>query len=417
MEGISMKNKGYWLSGFLGITSLLLVVSFILYPDQVFHSALRGLGIWWDVVFPALLPFFIISEILMGFGLAHFFGVLLEPLMRPLFRVPGTGAFVLTMGLASGYPIGAKLTVSLRQQNLITRSEGERLVSFTSTSDPLFMFGAVAVGFFHDVSLGIILVLVHYSTTILVGIFMRFHEPKGEETDYNPGSRFIILRAFEAMHHARMKDGRTIGKLLGDAVSSSLNTLLLVGGLIIIFSVFMKLLSLIHVTAIIGLIFGKLLFFFGIPTELSNALIYGLFEVTLGAQGAAQESGGSPLIDKLAIASAILAWSGLSVHAQVASILSQTDIRYKPYLFARILHTLFAATATYLVWEPMQKWITPTSLPTFVHLVPGVETWHYWEGVLLVGIRILVVMTILILLSLFYLTCRRIVYFIRKSST
>lgn len=146
-------------------------------------------------------------------------------------------------------------------------------------------------------------------------------------------------------------------------------------------------------------------------------MIYGLFEVTLGAQGAAQESGGSPLIDKLAIASAILAWSGLSVHAQVASILSQTDIRYKPYLFARILHTLFAATATYLVWEPVQKWITPTSLPTFVHLVPGVETWRYWEGVLLVGIGILVVMTILILLSLFYLTCRRIVYFIRKSST
>src|SRR5690606_20304655 len=127
-----------WLKSFLlGGGALFLVVSLVLYPETAFNSSLEGLQIWWEVVFPALLPFFIASEILMGFGVVHFLGVLLEPFMRPVFRVPGPGAFVMAMGLASGYPIGAKLTSRLREQGLITRSEGERLVSFTNTADPL----------------------------------------------------------------------------------------------------------------------------------------------------------------------------------------------------------------------------------------------------------------------------------------
>lgn len=276
----------------IGTVSFIIVLNFILHPDQIFESSLRGLQIWWDIVFPALLPFFIVSEIMMGIGLAHFFGVLLEPIMRPLFNVPGTGAFALTMGFASGYPVGAKLTVRLRDQNMITRSEGERLVSFVSTSDPLFMTGAVAVGFFHDVTLGIIFATIHYGTSIIVGLMMRFHDRKGDVTIYNPSGRTFLIRALKAMHDARLRDGRTFGKLMGDAVSTSLQTLLVVGGLIIIFSVLMTIFTYMHVTTLLTQLFSFILLLFGLPLELSSALISGLFEVTLGAQGAAQVSPG-----------------------------------------------------------------------------------------------------------------------------
>lgn len=92
--------------------------------------------------------FFILSELLISFGIVRFVGVLLEPFMRPIFRVPGVGGFVLAMGMASGFPSGAKLTTRLRQEGQLTRIEAERLVSFTNSSNPLFIFGAVAVGFF-----------------------------------------------------------------------------------------------------------------------------------------------------------------------------------------------------------------------------------------------------------------------------
>ena len=125
------------------ILALTITVLIIIFSEDAFYAALEGLRVWWEVVFPSLLPFFIIAEILMGLGVVHFLGALMEPLMRPLFKVPGVGAFAMAMGLASGYPIGAKITGNLRRNNLCTRTEGERLVSFTNTADPLFMVGAV----------------------------------------------------------------------------------------------------------------------------------------------------------------------------------------------------------------------------------------------------------------------------------
>ncbi len=131
------------MNGIVAAIAIAFTVFMVLNPEPAFGAALRGLRVWWDIVFPALLPFFVGSEILMGLGVVHFMGVLLEPLMRPLFNVPGAGSFVLAMGLASGYPIGAMLTARLRDQDLCTPIEGERLMAFANTADPLFMTGVV----------------------------------------------------------------------------------------------------------------------------------------------------------------------------------------------------------------------------------------------------------------------------------
>lgn len=92
--------------------------------------------------------FFIVAELFIAFGVVHFIGVLCEPFMRPLFNVPGVGGFVWVMGMASGYPSGAKFTARLRQEGQLSQIEAERLVSFTNSSNPLFIIGAVAIGFF-----------------------------------------------------------------------------------------------------------------------------------------------------------------------------------------------------------------------------------------------------------------------------
>ena len=129
-----------------GIIAVAITIAMLLFPEEAFDAALNGLSVWWNIVFPALLPFFIFSQVLIGLGVVHFLGILLEPVMRPVFNIPGTGSFVMAMGLASGFPIGAVLTGKLRQQQLCSKVEAERLISFVNTADPLFMFGAVAVG-------------------------------------------------------------------------------------------------------------------------------------------------------------------------------------------------------------------------------------------------------------------------------
>lgn len=324
----------------------------ILFPDHTLEASKSGLSMWWNIVFPSLLPFFIISEILIGIGVVRFIGILLEPLMRPLFRVPGSGAFVFAMGIASGFPAGAKYTAHLRQNNDITAIEGERLVSFTNCSNPLFIFAAVAVGFFHNPALGVILAIAHYAGNILVGFVMRFHHPEDRHpTEMIRSSESRLGLAFSALHETRLTDPRPFGKMMGDAVHSSIKTLLMVGGFIILFSVLNELLGVIGIAAILAGVIRSILLLLQLSPELDIPLLSGIFEITLGSRLASESS--TTLLAQAIVTSFILAFNGFSVQAQVASILADTDIRFKPFFFARLLHGFFAAFLTLVIWKPI----------------------------------------------------------------
>src|SRR5699024_5464791 len=146
----------------LATFTVFLALSLIKYPDQALEASIRGLNMWWEVVFPSLLPFFITAELLLAFGVVRFVGVLFELIMLPVFNVPDSGTFAWLMGMASRYPTVAKISVHLHEDNQLFLIEAERLVSFTNASSPLFIFGAVSVGFYHDAKLGVLLAICHY---------------------------------------------------------------------------------------------------------------------------------------------------------------------------------------------------------------------------------------------------------------
>lgn len=347
----------------LSILITILAASLISFPKESLEASVRGLKMWWEIVFPSLLPFFIVSEVLIGFGVVKFIGVLLEPLMRPVFRVPGVGGFVWAMGMASGFPAGAKFTARLRQEGQLTQIEAERLVSFTNSSNPLFIFGAVAVGFFNNAKLGIILALAHYLGNICVGIIMRFYGKDNGSHQDEQKRKFIIRSAFSTLHRTRLKDNRPIGKMLGDAVNSSIQTLLMIGGFIILFSVINTLLYHLHITAILAKAVEMLLSVFSFTENLSIPLISGIFELTLGSKLTSQVQD-APLLQQTMMVSFILAFSGFSVQAQVASILAQANIRFQPFFIARIIHGILASIFAYLLWKPVYLRFYQTDHPT-----------------------------------------------------
>lgn len=329
---------------------IFITISLIIFPEQSFHASLRGLNTWWEVVFPSLLPFFIIAELLIRFGVAQFVGVLFEPVMRPLFNVPGVGSFAWIVGMASGYPTGAKITVLLRKKRQISRIEAERLVSFSNASSPLFIFGAIAVGFFHRPELGILIAISHYIGNLFVGICMRFYK-KSSPTKNNKlqqDNKHILHKAFQKMHRTRLQKKQPIGQIIGDSVLSSVQTLLMIGGFIILFSVFTSILQITRITDIIGLIFLPLLQIFHMPITIIPALVMGLFEITMGAKSITTIHH-VPLLMQLVLISFILGFHGFSIQAQVASILAESDIRFYPYFIGRILHALFASILCYFL--------------------------------------------------------------------
>lgn len=369
---------------------LLFVILIISFPQISVSSALNGLNLWFNIVLPSLLPFLIANELLIGLGFVNFLGILLEPFMRKMFNVPGSGSFGLAMGFMCGYPTGAKITKDLREKNLCTKIEGERLLTFTNNSGPLFIIGAVSVGMFNNPELGLVLALAHYLAAITVGILFRWYKVRGhfsnnslnllsEKCPLNssPSTKFergvgvrtdnIFIKAINAMTDAQKRDGRNFGTLLGDAIRNSMNLLLMIGGFIIVFSVIISLLNQLGIIDYISSILS-----IGIDKSLVSSIINGIFEITNGTKAASIAN--TDYINKIAAASFIIGWAGLSVHLQVISIISQTDISYIPYLFGKFIQGVIGAIYSVILFNII---LLSPSAPVFGHF--GISE-HSWWG-------------------------------------
>lgn len=350
-----------FLNYFIILTVLLLVVTIVIYPAQSVEAAYDGLLIWATLVVPALLPFFIGSELLINLGIVKFIGIMLEPIMRPVFNVPGEGSFAFAMSITSGYPVGAKIVSRLKLDKALTEVEAQRLISFCSTSGPLFMIGSVSVGMFKSSKLGIFIAGCHYLASIIVGIIFSFYKKSSGYDKSNKPREGLLKRA---LFEIKKNKNQTlhIGSILGDAVRNSFNTILLVGGFIILFAVVIRMLELLGLINFLTSVIVAI-----IPFRVSSITVYslitGLFEVTTGTK-LVIDNININLATKVSLVSFIIGWSGFSIHAQVASIIGNTGIKSNVYLLSKALHGLFSSLLAY-VFFPLFRHRFMASLPVY----------------------------------------------------
>lgn len=362
-----MKFRGqklFTLTRVVILTVTIFLISMVIFPTAVFQASKAGVNAWWNIVFPALLPFFISSELLMSYGVIQFMGVLMEPVMRPVFNLPGAASFVLAVGYTSGFPISASLAARLRKENLCTRFEAEKLMCFTNNASPLFLLVAVGVGMFHNARLGVLIALAHYAGNLLLGIFLRYYgrnDPEYRTSVICKGNLF--RRASSEMRKAFNVNPRPFGKVLGDAITSSINKLLVIGGFVVIFAVIIKVSAITGLTTVISTVIGLIAVPLGFTDAAVESLSCGFFEITLGTKAASEAA--APLIEKVVATSMILGWSGVSVLAQVSAMISETDLRMGLFVICRFLHSLLAGIFCYLllVSESVRSWLAqPTTV-------------------------------------------------------
>ncbi len=317
---------------------LIFIAALITFPQTAFTAALKGLNLWFDIVLPSLFPFFVASEILGETGFVKAAGRIFEPLMRPIFRVPGCGSFAMAMGVSSGYPSGAKITCDLWDKGYLTKTEAERLITFTNNSGPLFISGAVATGMLNSPGLGIMLLSSHILGSITVGMIFRFYRGIGPDK--------ALLKPMKALTKQK-KDKFNFGRVFGNAVRNSMMTLFSIGGFIILFSVIINLLLETGAIGMLSDILSILLKPLGFAKEILEALLCGIMEITTGSN-LASKAVGIPADLKLAAVSFIIGWAGLSVHSQVLSIINKTGISILPYLAGKFLHGVLSAFYTFL---------------------------------------------------------------------
>ncbi|WHX51047.1 nucleoside recognition domain-containing protein [Paenibacillus woosongensis] len=372
MNHESSQNSGLLSTILLGMTAVLLVICIIYAPSQAFEASSQGLALWWRIVFPALLPFLVLSQILMATGYAHGLGSFIDPVTRRLLGLPGTLGWVLPLGMTAGFPAAAEAAAALYKQGKITAYEAEKLASFSHYCSPVLIVIVVGTAYMKQPELGLFLLGIHWASGLSAAVTMnwlsfglkRKQAGTGPDSEHT-GSRSAESRwklALRQIEEARREDGRSFGKLLGDSVGSAVQTLMATGGYMLIFAVIIQIAS----SWLAPLL----------SPSLTAKPIAALLEVHLGSYALATTGLSSPL--PAALTGALLGWSGLSAYLQARAALKPTGLSGVFFLINRIIHGIYAYVLTLLLWKPIAV-MMPLPFPANGSL-NGTAAWVPGEG-------------------------------------
>lgn len=334
---------------------LLFTCCLVIFSGSNLIAAKNGLTLWFNSVIPSLFPFFIATELLTYTNIIPFLGRKLSKFTYSIFHVPGEGAFPIIMGIISGYPVGAKIVANLRNDNICTKEEGERLLAFSNNSGPLFILGTVGISLFGSSSIGILLLITHILASLTVGFLFRFWKYSSNSTK----SSYNINTPKKSLYFS------DLGEILGNSIKNATSTILLIGGFIILFSVIISILESSHIIDLIANFVTKL----GIDYKFSKAISGGFFEITNGIKQLSSIPNKSISVN-IIFTAFLLGFGGISVLLQVASVISKTDISIFPYFIGKLLHGFIAGFYTYIFIKvlPFFNFDLPTSY-TFNYLI------------------------------------------------
>jgi len=261
------------------------------------------------------------------YGMTEFIGNLLKPFMNKLFKIKSSAAFVLVMSIISGNPANAKYTRELYFNGDLSANEATKILCFSCFANPLFILGTVGLLFLNNKEVGVLILLCHYLGNIVIGLILRNYHPSQKENE-----KVSFSYAITCAHKKRVDNKENFGEIITNSLLHSINTLLLILGVMTMCLV---------LTTIIDNNVNL--------NSVLQSLLNGSIEMTQGLKYISLEA--IPLKLKCILSVMILSFGGLSVHMQIVSIISDTKIKYFPFLFSRILHAIISGLMLYLIFN------------------------------------------------------------------
>lgn len=289
------------------------LVLMIVFSDSVIKIVLYGIKIWKENIFTSLFPFFIISDLLINYGFIDLIGELFKKIMSKL-SLPGESSFVVITSIFSGFPSSSKYIKELLDNKKISIKNAEYLLSFTHYPNPLFVMGIVSESVLHNKVSGIIVYISIILGSFILAIFLR-----DKNSIYTTN---INIRKTLELIHIKNKSNNFI-KILTDSIIKTINTLMLLLGIITTFLI---------LTTVLSNILNLNIYY--------KTIISGILEMTSGINNIKILP--IPLIIKSCLITFFICFGGISIHLQIMSILSDYNIHYNKYFICRILHSVIS---------------------------------------------------------------------------
>lgn len=299
-------KKTITLTLFVTLIFLILINSY-----EIMESIRFSFSLCINNLFPSLIPFMLLSNILINYNFIDDLSDILKNIMTKLFKVNKNCSFAFIMSILSGTPSNAKYLKDLKDNNLIDDIDIGKCLNFCHFTNPIFIIGTIGITFLNNKRLGLIILISHFTASFIIGLFNK----KRKDTKIN---------------NIRIKKNKNnFISILKDSINSTIDTLFLILGIIT---------TCIIITTIINNILN---------IDNNYKFLFGLIEITQGLKYLSLSNLNINI--KTIISSFLISFGGLCIHAQVFSILNNKKIRYIPYLISRLMHGILSSIITYLL--------------------------------------------------------------------
>lgn len=300
----------------LSITCMIgLFICMLLFPQGTFKGASSGLILWFNTVLPTLLPFIVLSNLLIHTGTIDLIARAVSPVLCRLFRVSPYGSFAVLIGFLCGCPMGGKITADLLKMNYISEKEGRYLLSFCNNTSPMFIISYIIWQNLNCSGMTLPLFGLTLSAPILLSFIFRFLYRIPEDISRN--SRL----------YSPLRPQNLVGSL-DTCIMNGFETITRIGGYIMLFSICI---------CLIGQIPLRIPF-------LTSVLIPSL-ELTTGVTLLCQSSmtANAKIIQTLTLA----AFGGWCAAAQTRSMIQGTELPFLPYIAEKLATALVTSLLIY----------------------------------------------------------------------
>ncbi len=288
------------------------------------QSCLDGLNVWFFNILPALFPFFVATRLLILLDIDDI--PLLDKLVKKLFGVNGGGKIFL-LSLLSGYPVGAKLVCDAHKNGQLDEISAKKMLAFCSVSGPMFVVGTVGIAVFHSIKIGYILLFCHIMSAIINGLVFRQKYGKVDDK--------ILIRV---PHRSK--------NILADSMIDSVNSILLVGGYIVLAYVLIDALNFLSIIPFFSNLVCKIPFLNGQENTIC-VLLNGIVEMTRGVVDVASLGLNVKIV--LPFVSFLIGFGGFSVFFQSTTFMQELSIKKPTYLFQKFCQGIWAMIVTLIV--------------------------------------------------------------------
>lgn len=305
---------------FITIILLFVTVLIIINPSKYTLATSNSIALWGKVILPTLLPFFFITKIINELNGIEKISKIFNKPMRKLFHCPGIGAYVFIMSVLSGYPMGAKIITDLYNSNSISQNDAKKMLSFCSTSGPMFVVGSVGVGMFCDIKIGLILIICH-----LLGAFLNGFIYRGKK------EKEITILSYKTPSK----------NLLNDSMFSSINAVLMICGFMCIAFVAIEVINTLQISTPITKLLNIIL-----PNNCGVGIFNGLLEVTKGCMEISSLN--LSLKYSLPITSFLVGFGGISIHLQSLIFIKQFNMSYKLFFVQKLTQGILSCIVGFI---------------------------------------------------------------------